>query len=245
MSLKIFKSLGLKGSYLDLCRSIRKIPFPITVPIFGSVTTMAEILNIHDNYAVGELRNPHVEAELGRIANPVVVDCGINVGITVRWWLHLNPSCRVFGLDMFQEAHDFTRARLGETAPNYTGITAALSEVDGEKLTLCFNDPLDGTNRIDRLASGMQQRQVDTGRIDTLLAPHGLRHIDLLKMDIEGYAGKALRGATRTLSITQNVILEKHSDEELAESEEILVSQGFRLTYFQARNLWFIKVNPH
>lgn len=239
MFTRMSKVLGPKGNYLAFCRSMKMVPFPIFVPIFGTISTLSEILNIHDNFAAGELRDPYIEQILGKAVNPVVIDCGVNVGITVRWWYHLNHACKIFGLDMMQEAHDLTIQRLKGTKAAYTGITAALSSTDGEEVTIRFNDPLEGENSIDSIRYGAASRNLITARLDSVLAPHSLDRIEVLKIDIEGYAAKALAGASNTLSITQNVILEVHSEDELGESEVILVESGFRLRRFRNRNLWF------
>lgn len=239
MFTRLAKALGPKGNYLAFCRSIRRVPFPVSVPIFGQVGTIPEVLNIHDNFAVGELRDPHIETALKNTVNPVVVDCGVNVGVTVRWWLHLNASCRIFGFDMMEEAHAITRQRLGTAATAYTGTTAVLAVNDGEAVTVYFNDPLDGKNQTHRPIAGARQRLLSTGRLDTLLAPHSLRRIDVLKIDIEGDAARAIGGAPKTLAATANVILEAHSEEELGEAEVLLVESGFRLRRFRSRNLWF------
>lgn len=239
MFTRLAKALGPKGDYLAFCRSIRRVPFPVSVPIFGQVGTIPEILNIHDNFAVGELRDPHIETALKNTVNPVVVDCGVNVGVTVRWWLHLNASCRIFGFDMMEEAHAITRQRLGTAVTAYTGTTAVLAANDGEAVTVYFNDPLDGKNQTHRPIACARQRLLTTGRLDTLLAPHSLRRIDVLKIDIEGDAARAIGGAPKTLAATANVILEAHSEEELGEAEVLLVQSGFRLRRFRSRNLWF------
>lgn len=238
---RMVKAVGPKGYYLGLCRSLRWMPFAIQVPIFGKVSTISEILNIHDNFAAGELRDNVVESVIRRTPNPIIVDCGINVGVTVRWWLHLNRACKIFGLDMMQEAHDFTCQALQNDQASYQGITAAISAVDGEEVSIHFNHPLEGTNALDSTKAGAQTRKVLTARMDTVLAPHHLTQIDLLKIDIEGHAAKALAGAGQTLSITNHVILEIHSEAELGESEAILVQSGFRLRYFRHRNLWFVR----
>lgn len=242
MFTRLSKALGPKGNYLAFCRSIGCVPFPVSVRIFGRIATIPEILNIHDNFGEGELRDPQIEAILSRAARPVVVDCGVNVGITVRWWFHLNRACRVIGCDMMQEAHDLTRQRLAGRQADYTGLTAALSSTDGEAVTIRYTDPLDGRNGIGRgPVGGAADRTLVTCRLDTLLAGCALERIDVLKIDIEGYAAKAFLGAPRTLAITQNVILEIHSEQELGEAEAILVRGGFRLRRFRNRNLWFTR----
>lgn len=161
MLTRMSRLLGAKGLYLGLCRKIQRVPIPVSVPIFGVIGTLAEVVSIHDNFAVGELRDSYLETKLADAAVPVVVDCGVNAGITVRWWLHLNPSARIFGFDMMQEAHDLTRKRLGGKATGYTGITAPLSGVDGEEVTVYYDDPLDGENRIEGAARLLQSHDED------------------------------------------------------------------------------------
>lgn len=233
------KIVGPKGNYLAFCRSMRRIPFPISVPIFGRISTIPEILNIHDNFAAGELRDPYIEASLRNTLRPVVVDCGVNVGVTVRWWLNLNPSCQVIGIDMMQEAQDFTVRCLGDRKTAYTGITAALDAIDGQEVTIHFTNALEGTNRIGKTEHAASTRTLLTHQLDSLLAPHALTRIELLKIDIEGHAAKALAGAANTLAVTQNLILEVHSEDELGESEAILFASGLRLRRFRNRNVWF------
>jgi len=241
MFTRLTKAVGPKGYYLALCRSLRRVPFPISVRSFGEVGTIAEILNLHDNFGHGELRDPLIEDELRRGPAPVVVDCGVNVGVTVRWWFHLNPRCRVFGLDMMQEAQDLTRQRLAGREVDYTGLTAVLAAADGEAVTVRFDDPLEGRNRIDG-GTGRNERKLVSARLDTLLAPYRLERIDVLKIDIEGQAGRALLGAPQVLAMTRNVILETHGEAELADAVAILVgAAGFRLRHYGNRNLWFTR----
>ena len=37
------------------------------------------------------------------------MDVGVNVGVSSRWWLSLADHVQVIGIDMFQEALDFSR----------------------------------------------------------------------------------------------------------------------------------------
>ncbi len=239
MLTRLSKLFGAKGFYLSLCRRIGRVPAAVSVPIFGQIGTAAEVVSLHDNFAAGELRDDYIETRLRDAAHPVVVDVGVNAGITVRWWFHLNPAAKVFGFDMMQEAHDLTRERLGRNAQAYTGMAAPLSAVDGETVTVHYNDPLDGENRIEGAPRGSRSRTLQTARLDTLLEAHSLSRIELLKIDVERTGDLVLRGAPRTLAITQNVVVEHHSKRELGDSVDLLVRAGFRLRRVSNRNLWF------
>jgi FkbM family methyltransferase len=80
-----------------------------------------------------------------------------------------------------------------------------------------------------------QARRVGITTLDQISAAIGVSQIDLLKIDIEGAEVDALRGATRTLSMTARVIIEYHSAALLSETEAILERHGLvteqRLVY--------------
>jgi FkbM family methyltransferase len=244
-----YRLLGTPGLYLALCRSMRWVPFSVTLPAFGTVGTLPEVLNIYDNFAAGELRDIETEALLQGSKAPVIVDCGVNVGVTVRWWLHLNKAATIFGIDMMEESHNFTFRRMGASQSSYRAIVCALTDQDGQSATIRFQDPLLGTNRLDEsttpISSSPNQtsstRLVLTSTLDKALSDQEIDQIDLLKIDIEGHGGKALCGARKTLTITKNVILEVHDREELTQAHDVLCGIGFRLRSFKSRNLWFTR----
>jgi hypothetical protein len=68
MFTRMSRLLGLKGLYLGLCRKIRRVPLPVSVPIFGTVATCPEVVSIHDNFAAGELRDSYIETKLREAA---------------------------------------------------------------------------------------------------------------------------------------------------------------------------------
>ncbi len=214
------------------------MPFSVNVPIFGNVSTLPEVLNLHDNFAAGELRDHHVERVIAAHERPVIVDCGVNVGITVRWWFHLNPKAKVVGIDMIAEAHAFTIQKL--QSQDYVPITAALSKKGGEDASVRFDDPLNGESSLAR-AAGSIERSVPTTTLDELLRPLRLSEVTLLKIDIEGAAVEAIQAASNTLAITRHIVFEHHSTEELGIVTRELVKAGFLLRRFKNRNLWFVR----
>lgn len=238
MAKPLIKLLGPKGYYVPFVRTIRTAPFGMTLPVFGPVSTVDEVLNIHDNFGKGELRHGDIENHLKASPAPVIVDCGVNIGITIRWWRHLNPRARVFGFDMMEEAHTFTRSRIGTPCDWYVPITCALSATDGDAIEINFDDPLFGENSV-TATNRKQKRTVKTGSLDSSLGRYGLVTIDLLKMDIEGYGAEALKGGSETLRKTRYVMFETHSKQEIAEATDILHDADFQIIGMRARTLIF------
>lgn len=241
---RLFSLLGYKAIYLNYCRRFKKNPRPVSIPIFGKIKTYHEIINIHDNFAVGQLRNDVVENHLSHEKNPIVVDCGVNVGITVRWWLNglCNDNLRVIGIDMIDEANKFTINSLVEANINperYQYYVAALWDHGDATFNIDVEDPLDGETNIFEARESTDLRVMQSKKMDDLLVGASLKKIDLLKLDIEGAGANALEGGLEILKITKHVVIEIHNEEEQKKSTKLLLNNGFYLRETAGRHLWW------
>ena len=241
---RLFNLLGYKAIYLTHCRIRKKNPSPVNIPIFGKIKTYHEIANIHDNFAVGELRDEVIEAHLSQEKNPIVVDCGVNVGITVRWWLNglSNNNLRVIGIDMIDEAHKFTINSLIEANINperYQYHVAALWGHGNATFNIDVEDPLYGETNVFQTSEGKNLRTIQSKTMDDLLVGTSLKKIDLLKIDIEGAGANALEGGLEILKVTKHVVIELHDEEERKKSTKLLLGNGFYLRKSAGRHLWW------
>lgn len=242
MNTPLKKLVGYKAHYIKFFRTIRAVPFSVKMPVFGIVSTVDEVLNIHDNFSKSELRHEEIENHLRQAPAPVILDCGVNVGITVRWWHHLNPRAKIFGFDMMEEAHTFTRNQIGALSDWYVPVTCALSAADGEAIEVSFDDPLFGENSV-TATNRKNKRKLNTCTLDFSLRQYNLTEIDLIKMDIEGYGAEALKGGTDVLRKTRYVMFETHTKREMSEATEILHDTGFQVIGMRARTLVFERKN--
>ncbi|HJQ12383.1 MAG TPA: FkbM family methyltransferase [Gemmatimonadaceae bacterium] len=237
-----FHTFGWRGLYLaNAAFLLRRQPVPISLPRFGRIDSWAEAVNLIDNFALGELRSDVVEAHLTSASHPCVVDVGVNVGVTSRWWLSLNPALRVIGVDMFQEALDFTTRRIGRNGDSarWQAICGAVGSRE-ETVDVRYDDPLEGTSSVDNMV-GRQSRAIRVSRLDDLLEGVALKKIDLLKIDIEGAAGGALSGAPLTLAKCEYVVVETHSDAETRSASSYLSDSRFRLFRSRGRTMWWVR----
>ena len=244
---KLFKFIGYKAIYLTHCRRLKKNPIPVNIPIFGKIKTYHEIINIHDNFAIGELRDAVIETHLSQEKNPIVIDCGVNVGITVRWWLNglSNDNLRVIGIDMIDEAHKFTINSLLEANINperYQYHVAALWGHGNVTFNIDVAEPLDGETNVFEINEGKNLRTMQSKTMDDLLVGASLKKIDLLKIDIEGAGANALEGGLEILKVTKHVVIELHDEEERKKSTKILLRNGFYLRKSVGRHLWWERV---
>lgn len=229
---RLYKLVGFKALYLSLCKRFAVDPQPIKIPMFGVIRTLHEIQNLDDNFAKKALRDETVEKHLASQKEPCVIDCGVNVGITVRWWFYLNPASRVIGIDMIPETHTFTLKALetmGVDASRYKPVTAAVWSENGKEFEFNIQDPLQGANSLRGEGTGGEKRRVKTRTLDDILKDEDIRSVDLLKVDLEGAGGQALLGATELLKKTKHVFFETHGEEESKLASKILARNGFSL----------------
>ncbi len=242
----LIKVVGPAGYYLTLCKKLKMNPMPVKVPVFGVLKTDHEVRNLCDNFAKGVLRDEKIEQYLREQKSPCVIDCGVNVGITIRWWLALNPASKVYGVDMLEETHQFTRAALkagGLGEERYHGITAALWSSSGKPFTIDVEDPLWGDNSLFQKKEGAKHDRTFVSRtLDELFAAEPLATVDLLKIDLEGAGAEALKGATELLKKTKYVVFENHGEAESKEASAVLVRNGFGVRRVGERqHLWWEK----
>lgn len=237
--------LGFSGVWLYICKRLHINRLPITIPIFGRVSTYHEVRNIFDNFGTGQLRNGVVERYLAAQAAPCIIDCGVNVGVTIRWWLHLNDRAKVYGIDMLQEAQDFTVEALKTTkagGKGYVPVTAALWSESGKEFKIGVTDPLYGDYGFYRPDKEKTERTVITRTLDSIAASESIGPVELLKIDLEGAAADALAGATELLKRTRYVVFEihdVHNKEERGLASGIMDKGGFRLMCVTGRHLWW------
>jgi FkbM family methyltransferase len=244
--IKMIEMMGAGGFYLYCCRRWGIDPIPIKVPIFGKIRTFHEIRNIFDNFGVrGQIKDEKIEAYLSGKQKPCVIDCGVNVGITVRWWFHLNREAQVFGVDMMKEAHLFTAQAIksiGIAQESYKPIEAALWSENGKQFKIGIGDPLHGDNGFFRKNyKANNERVFTTQTLDSIFATQSLEEVDLLKIDLEGAGAEALQGATQLIKKTKHVVIEMHPEEDSKKVSKLLEGSQFLLRKAEGNQLWWEK----
>jgi FkbM family methyltransferase len=162
--------------------------------------------------------------------DPLVIDCGGNIGLSVIRSKQLYPDSRIVVFEPDPELCGFLRTNL--TAAGYRDVQvveAAVWTENGEHLFL--PDGADGGMLVDEPAGSASGGLVKTVRLADYLAGDP---VDFLKIDIEGAELPVLQGCRESLRNVNQLIVEVHyrlsSAHVLAEILAILYEAGFRVS---------------
>lgn len=239
--IKGWKHFGWRGAWLAWCDLVFTcLPMPVSIPGFGLLIRRHEARSLMDNFCLGELRCLEVEEAIQNHAEPLIVDLGVNLGMSIRWWFHLNAKARVIGVEMMQESLDYTGQRLSLSHPGaaWTPVCCAVAAADAEPMEIHYTDPLEGTTSASQ-AMGERHRCVPVRCLDSLLPE--VSEVMLIKCDIEGFGGHALEGGRAVLKRTRYVVTETHGAEEMVLMSRVLFEEGFTPFQLSSRSLWWRK----
>lgn len=162
--------------------------------------------------------------------DPVIVDCGSNIGLTVLYFKHRYPGARVLAFE--PQPRVYATLRHNVEANGLTDVTlfnAALTGTDKTSLTLYHAPATLGDMRATTVAgvagtraAPLEAVEVRAVRLSTVLP----ERVDLLKIDVEGAEVEVLRELGGALGRVRQLFLEVHCD---SGSKERTLSQVFDL----------------
>lgn len=146
----------------------------------------------------------------------VAMDVGGNVGAVAAWLsARVGPGGRVIAFEPDAVNREILLRNLAlNGATNAEIIPRGAWEFDGEldfHAGGTYTSSFQSTDYIERNPDRYRIERIPVSAIDTEVARLGLTRLDLIKMDIEGSEGPALRGAMTTLRrFRPNVVVETH-----------------------------------
>lgn len=144
-------------------------------------------------------------------AEPLIVDCGSNIGLSVLYFKRLYPECRVIAFE--PDKATFEMLELNVRSNNLAGVTLvqkALSDSVGSvPFYISPEQPglLVQSTRKENLVRS-EVTSVETETLSTYLT----EPVDFLKMDIEGSEDQVLKDLNETgkLALVREIVLEYH-----------------------------------
>ncbi len=175
-------------------------------------------------------------------ADGTFVDVGANIGmfslLAARLWA---PEGRVLAIEASPPVHDWLMQNVRRNpAPHLTVRHAAVTNTSGQTVRF-FNAPAEhfGMGALtDRFDGTVTPAEVPTITLDDAIAEAGLKRVDVIKVDVEGYELGVFQGAVRTLNQERPPVIifefqawaeNRPGEISPGDAQRFLVSQGYQL----------------
>ena len=159
-----------------------------------------------------------------------IVDFGINVGVSLRFFFEHYPTATIEGYEADPSIYQYCKENTSEilASNNLSIFNIAVWDCD---TVLTFLSEGADAGRITE--SSTKDATIQIPAIDVNRILEKFAHIDFLKIDIEGAEGRVLRRAATELKKVDYLFVEYHSligkEQELDEILHILKKYGFRV----------------
>ena len=164
---------------------------------------------------------------LSESGNPLIVDLGANVGLTMAHFAVLYPGARIVGVELDAANAELCRTNTAPWARRCTVVQAAVWPEDGE-IHYSHHAGDEWGFRVERsaVAGHAVARSMS---LQTLFDEQaGDRPVDYLKMDIEGAEREVLRSHTGWAAQVRQIGVEIHAPYTVRECLADLTALGFR-----------------
>lgn len=153
------------------------------------------------------------------LQSKTIVDIGAHIGMTA---LYFQAHCAGATVHCIEADPDNFELLVKNLPASVVATHAAISDSNEpvylQKDTFSFNT---------QVAAGVSNLSVAGISIQSFLNQHQINQIDIIKIDIEGAERVLFTGDTSWLSITKNILIETHSEEDLALFREVVGKYGF------------------
>ena len=159
--------------------------------------------------------------------NPVIIDCGANMGVSLLFFSTKYPNAKIYAFEPDESVIGSLEKNI-ETYQmhNVELFKKAVWDSNGY-LKFYTDEGLGG--RLDNDYNNQNPMIVETIRLKDFI---GQRHIDFLKMDIEGAEYRVIKDCEPVLNQIDNIFIEYHSivneEQKLDNILYILKKNGFR-----------------
>lgn len=169
-----------------------------------------------------------------------VIDVGANIGAYAVWAAAaMGGSGRIIAIEPNPISFERLEVSLEALEVPTTAIRAACGNADGE-VSLYFEAGYTVSSSVISFAGATQVNKVRMHRLEDLLDEHGIGHVDLLKIDVEGAEEMVLQGTGAMLAAIDRVILETSDGPVDDAVRRILADGGFTLVH-EATDHWGIE----
>ncbi|HAS42751.1 MAG TPA: FkbM family methyltransferase [Microscillaceae bacterium] len=137
-------------------------------------------------------------------AQPVIYDCGANIGTSALYFKHLYPEAKVTAFEADEKIAAVLKTNLATNQLADVTVIAKAVWINNEGIEIA-TDGADGAS----MYGNSQKISIPSVRLKDLLAQE--THIDMLKMDIEGAEVDVMLDCAKVLDKVQHLFVEYHA----------------------------------
>jgi FkbM family methyltransferase len=156
---------------------------------------------------------------------PIILDCGANIGTSCLYFKSIFPRAKIKAFEADRDIVDILQTNLSTNGIDDVEVIDRAVWIDDGGVEFS-SEGADGGS----IYGDDNLTKVDSIRLRDYL--EDIRHIDMLKMDIEGAEYEVLRDCKGSLDGVKNLFVEYHSwsatDQKLSEILQIFEESGFR-----------------
>lgn len=223
-----FTGEALYGEYQHIVREQGTSSGPGRVQLFEweiEYTDVSEVLSFIDFTLFRRMNDFYSDTE-----EPLILDCGANIGYTVLNYKRLFPKARILAFEPDPEFVPILRRNIERNGLNDVQvINSAVWTEDGQVPWYC--EGVDGSRIVQE--NEFSDEIVTVPSVD--LAKYLLQDIDLLKLDIEEAEFDVIPHISEHLRRVKNILVEVHIRNQsrfigLAKIIEVLRNSGFKIS---------------
>jgi FkbM family methyltransferase len=216
---------------LPMKRPEARFPFHLRVP--STDVWMFEQIFIHREYDFDVTRSPRT-----------IVDAGANIGLAAIYFASRFPEARIVAIEPEQSNFELLRRNVSPYA-NIAPVHAALW---GENESISLVDPALGKSGFMTQAAGNGEsfgdilHAVPGMTVERVMREHGMAHLDILKIDIEGAEREVFRDPSPWLERVDALIVELHEHMKPGcERSFYEATAGFGKEWHQGENVYLAR----
>ena len=160
--------------------------------------------------------------------NPVVIDCGANIGDLKLSLEHLNVKPRYIAFEPSPDEFECLEANSPDAEMFNIGLWNSMTQID------FYISTANADSSIIKPSSFSKKIQISANRLDKVLIDTPV--IDLIKLEAEGAEFEVIQGAEGILAKTRYIAadlgFERNEESPLAEVTNFLVERSFRIVSF-------------
>ena len=182
-------------------------------------------------YQIKEIFGDEIYRFKSHSKEPLVIDCGANVGVSVIYFKKLYEKCKVCAFEADKKIFEYLEHNIKNNQINNVELHNKAIWIDSNGIYFESDGADGGYIKPDSTNQNSTNQRIDSISLKNILLQHN--HIDFLKIDIEGAENEVLFDCRDSLCHIQNIFIEYHQRynqaQNLGEIINILDKANFRI----------------